>query len=310
MTPDATRKIEARQRGNALGFWFFRVSLRAFGLRGAYGLLYIVCSYYVIFDRRAVQAARAYVDRRFPDHGRWARLTDVYRLFVSQGKNLIDRYYLISGVGRFGTRVEGEARLRDVMQGGHGIVLLTAHVGNWQTIMNYLGAFERKVNLVMRPEDNPAVRESLGIDRSGQVIGIISPEGYLGGVVESMNALGRGEVVSLMGDRSYGFNPVEVNFLGGRAWFASGAFHLAAMAGCPAVVLLSAKTGTHDYTVEVVSITHPRYQPGIPKREQLAGWVQAFAQVLEEYLIRHPYQCFLFYDIWQKPEMKHRPLET
>ncbi|MCX6905089.1 MAG: hypothetical protein NTW03_16745, partial [Verrucomicrobia bacterium] len=31
---------------------------------------------------------------------------------------------------------------------------------------------------------------------------------------------------------------------GGRAWFASGAFHLAAMAGCPAVVVLSAKTGS------------------------------------------------------------------
>ena len=39
------------KRGNELGLWFFMVFLRLFGLRGAYGLLYIVCLYYVIFGR-------------------------------------------------------------------------------------------------------------------------------------------------------------------------------------------------------------------------------------------------------------------
>jgi predicted LPLAT superfamily acyltransferase len=82
------------------------------------------------------------------------------------------------------------------------------------------------------------------------------------------------------------------------------------MAGCPAVVLLSAKTQTHRYAVDLVSVTYPRYEPGLPKREQLSGWVQAFARVLEDYLLRYPYQCFLFYDIWQKPEAKSPTAST
>ena len=34
---EQARQIRVRHRGNALGFWFFRISLRCFGLKGAYG---------------------------------------------------------------------------------------------------------------------------------------------------------------------------------------------------------------------------------------------------------------------------------
>jgi predicted LPLAT superfamily acyltransferase len=301
-TEEDARRIEVRRRGNALGFWFFKTSIRCFGLKGTYGLLYIVCAHYLLFDRKAVRAALAYVKRQFPNHGRLRQLADVYRLFISQGRNLIDRYYLISGAGNFEMHVAERDALRGIMDSGVGFVLVTAHVGNWQAIMTYLAKYRRKVNLVMRPEDNPAVQEALRIGPQGQQINIISPEGFLGGVVETMSALGRREVVSLMGDRSYGYSPVEVEFMGGRAWFASGALHIAAMAQCPAVVLFSAKTGTHSYDVDLAAVFNPRYQPGTPKADQLRGWAQDFARVLESYLARHPYQCFLFYDIWTKPE--------
>ncbi len=86
------KKDVERKRGNRLGFWFFRTAVRLFGLRGAYGLLYFVSLYYLAFDRAAVAASKAYVRRRFPDHGIIRQQFDVYLLFVSQGKSLIDRY--------------------------------------------------------------------------------------------------------------------------------------------------------------------------------------------------------------------------
>ena len=58
-----------RKRGNRLGFWFFHMAARVFGLRGAYGLLYFVCMHYLLFDRALVRATLAYVGRRFPEHG-------------------------------------------------------------------------------------------------------------------------------------------------------------------------------------------------------------------------------------------------
>lgn len=292
------RKIEAKQRGNALGFWFFKTSLRVFGLRGAYGLLYFVCSYYLLFDRAAVRAAMAYVRRRFPDHGAFRRLAAVYRLFISQGVTLIDRYYLMYGGPGMRSHLSGMEKLSELLASGQGFILLTAHLGNWQVVMTALRKFDRKVFLVMRPEDNPAVAENLRISDSSGNVSIISPEGALGGVVEIMEAIKQGGIVSIMGDRSYSFSSVDVRFLGDPARFSCGAFHIAALAGCPVVTLLSAKTSLYDYEVSVAAVMHPRYEPKVPKKDQLRGWVQQFAGVMEDYVARYPYQCFLFYDIW------------
>ncbi len=295
---DATRKITARKRGNAFGFWVFTTSLRCLGLRAAYGLLAFVCLHYVLFDRAAVRAALAYVRRRFPGHGWWRKRWDVYRLFISQGVTLIDRGYLLQGGTKLQSRLVGSEKIRPVLASGQGFILLTAHLGNWQVVMTALAKFNRKVYLVMRPEDNPAVAANLKISNNAGNISIISPEGALGGVVEIMEALKTGGIVSIMGDRSYSFSSVEVQFMGDPARFSCGAFHIAALACCPVVALLAAKTGIFDYEVNVAGIYHPQYLDRASKPVQLQQWVQAFAGVMEAYVEKYPYQCFLFYDIW------------
>ena len=295
---DETRKIEAKQRGNALGFRFFKVGLRGFGLRGAYGLLYFVCPYYLLFDRAAVRATLAYVRRRFPGHGWFRQRLDVGRLFINQGVTLIDRYYLMYGGPGMRSHLVGMEKVAELLASGKGFILLTAHLGNWQVVMTAVRKFNRKVYLVMRPEDNPAVAESLKISDSSGNVSIISPEGALGGVVEIMEAIKQGGIVSIMGDRSYSFSAVDVTFLGDPARFSCGAFHVAALAQCPVVSLLSAKTGTYDYEIQVAAVFQPQYQTTTNKKDQLRGWVQQFAAVMEDYVARYPYQCFLFHDIW------------
>ena len=306
---EPSRRIAARKRGNRLGFWFFEISCRIFGLRGAYGLLYFVCAYYLLFDRAAVTAALAYIRRRFRDLGPLRRRLAVYRLFISQGRCLIDRYALIAGIKGFDMSIEGyeqvEALVKDPKQG---LVLLTAHVGNWQAVMTALQRLDKPVCLVMRPEDNRAVRESLNIDRENERIRVVSPEQFLGGVPELVSLLQSGWVVSLMGDRSYGYNSLEVNFLGDPAHFPHGAFHLAAVVGAPVVVLLSAKTGTWQYRVETAAVYRPQYRRGAGKREQLKEWVQDFARVLEKFVQQYPYQCFLFHDVWNERDLPPQDL--
>ena len=308
-TTDQTEKIPARKRGNALGFWFFSISVRTFGLRGAYGLLYIVCTYYLFFDREAVKAALAYLKRRFPEHSIIRLRFDAYLLFVSQGKNLIDRYYLLAGGPALEIIVENRDRMSDLIKNQQGCVLLMAHIGNWQVIMTALRQFNRKVYLLMRPEDNKAVAESLKIDAGGDNISIISAEDPLGSIVAVMDAIKNGGIVSIMGDRSYSFTSVDVDFLGDPARFSCGAFHIAALAGCPVVMLTSAKTSHGKYLVNVAETFQPRYEPKADKKKQLRNWVQQFACLIEKYVDKYPYQCFLFYDIWRDADALSIPEE-
>lgn len=289
-----------RKRGNKLGFRIFQAAVRSFGLRGAYGLLYFVGLYYLVVDRAVVSASLAFVRRRFPGHGALRRLLDVYLLFVTQGKNLIDRYAVASGYKDIDVEIrEREKFLAFVANQPKGFILLTAHVGNWQVAMSALRKTGRTVHLMMRREDNAAVRESLQVDTGQEQVKVIFTDDSLGGVIEAMKAVDRGEIVSIMGDRTYGFSATGVSFLGDEVRFPLGAFSLAAAARCPVVVLLSARLGVNRYVVDVSHvIAAPAGRRG-RNSEAMKSAVQEFARVLEGYVAEHPYQWFVFRDIWK-----------
>ena len=304
-SPDQS-KITTKRRGNRIGFWFFRIFLKFFGLTGAYALLYLVCLHYLLFDRNAVLNALSYIHRRFPEANFFKRRLEVYRLFISQGKQLIDRAAILSGKNLFDIQLQGYEQLKPLLADKtKGFVLLTAHVGNWQIALTTLKKMAKPVYLVMRPEDNAAVKESLNIDAQDSFIKIISPEGYLGGVVEAMQVLKEGNIVSIMGDRKYGFEPLEISFLKDKAYFPFGAFNLAASSNCPIVVLLSAKLPGNKYSVDVSHILYPRYNSHKDKREQLKVYVQKFADILDEYIEKYPYQCFLFHNVWSSEDITY-----
>jgi len=151
----------------------------------------------------------------------------------------------------------------------------------------------------MRPEGNEAVRKTLRSASAGKRAKIISPESHLGGVVEIMNALRAGHIVSIMGDRAYGFESLQVEFMGDRAKFPYSAFKIAAAAQCPVLLLLSAKVSDMRYVVDLSHCFEPVYRGRTRQEEWLREWVQAYADVLSEYVQRYPYQCFLFHDVWQ-----------
>jgi len=290
-----------KKRGNALGFWFFMAFVRVFGLRGAYGLLYPVCLYYALFDQRLVSSTLPYISRRFRGCGPVRQRLHAYRLFVSQGKQFIDRYAEVSGHGVFDMGAKGYDEFASLVRGSkNGAILLTSHQGNWQVAMAALERVGKSVHVVMIADENPTLQSKLHPEPEAGSVRILSPEGYLGGVVEIMDALRKGEVVSIMGDRRYGAKAVEVSFLGDKAWFPYSAFKLAAAAECPVVVLRVVKTSAYRYVVDLTNVLYPRYEGRKKGVSQLQPWVQEFVSLLELFAEEHPYECFLFRDVWKE----------
>jgi lauroyl/myristoyl acyltransferase len=72
----------------------------------------------------------------------------------------------------------------------------------------HLGHLRKDVSKVMRPEDNPAVRECLRLgSHEAKPVKMIDPQQHLGGALEIVQALNEGNIVCMMGDRSYGLIP-------------------------------------------------------------------------------------------------------
>ncbi len=297
---DADKKPVSRKRGNRPGFWFFEIFIRVSGLYGAYGLLYFVSLYYLFFDKEAVSSARSYIEKRFPESGNFKQYFHIYRLFVSQGRQLIDRFSVVcTEKDVFDIKLNGFDQLQNILNDSdRGVILLTSHFGNWQIALTALNKLGKKVFLLMRKEDNEAVRDFLNVGYEKGDINIISPEQDFGGVIEIMNALGKGHIVSIMGDRRYGAKASKVRFLGDYAYFPLSAFAIAASAQCPVVVLLAAKVSAYEYVVDVTNILYPEGS-GRKKDIKLVPWIQKYAHILEDFVNINPYQCFLFHDIWK-----------
>ncbi len=290
-----------KQRGNSLGINCFKVLLSVFGLVGAYSLLYPVCFYYLIFDRTAVKSASKYISLIFPGSGNIKKYIHIYRLFLSQGKQIIDRYAFISGKVAFDITINNKDTLiNTISESKNGCIILTSHFGSWQVTMSALDFIGREIFLVMNEEQNESVQKIMNFTKSSAKIHILHNEDKTTLILGILKVLSDGNLVSIMGDRHYGHKTCKVRFLGEYAYFPCGAFNLATAADCPVIVLFSMKTAPKKYVVEVSSVIYNDRETGEGLKDKcFNSSVEEYCRDLEEYSMRFPYQCFLFEDIWE-----------
>ncbi|MBU0673124.1 MAG: lysophospholipid acyltransferase family protein [Proteobacteria bacterium] len=293
------RTLSARLE--ALGHWFFYVALRVFGQRGGYLLLYPVIGTYLLFGRGIHRQTRPYLRRRFPGHGAWARWVDTMKIVLSFGRVLVDRGWLgmCRGVGLDGELI-GARELLDLIGEGKGVVLLTAHVGNWQTALSRINDLSVPINSLMHYEEEAVAKHYFDLRNEPVPFRIIKSDGFMGGLVEATVALQRGEVVTIMGDRYTGGPAVEADFLGDPVRFPAAAYSLASATGAPVAILLAAKTGRRRYRLEVRAIFRPEGGDRDRRREEMNRGVRCFARVLEEYVGEYPQQWYNFFDFWHR----------
>ncbi len=283
-----------------LGHWFFYVVLKIFGHMGGIVLLGPVICSYVLFSRKIHRRVGPYLRRRFPNENQCQYWFRALRNLFSFGHVLVDRGWL--GV-RKKVRLEGEFTgydtLRDLIKEGKGLVLLTAHVGNWQSALAHLGELPVTVHALMQYDQQAAAKHYF--DLSGErPFEIINVDEKFGGMVDALTALGRGEVVTIMGDRYIKGTSSMVPFLGDEVKVPNGAYMLAASAGSPVAVVLAAKTGRSSYQLKVWDVFTPSFKSRDERAAMLDECASKYMRAIEEYLKIYPYQWYNFYNFWKQ----------
>ena len=299
-----TAEWSSRSIGRNWQHRFFYLAIKLGGRQVAYLLLVFVVGWYALFSRLARQRAGHYLRRRFPEARGLKRLWHGYRLLLSFGQVLIDRAAVgILGPDALATGLDGREELLKLRDEGHGLIMMTAHVGCWQVAMSVLGFLDRPVNMLMRREDGDIDRhyfEHAGIECPYQVI---DPTGYLGGTLEMLAALKRGEIVCVMGDRLLGSErrSVEVDFLDETISLPSGGYQIAAASGAPIAVFFTRKNGADSYRLHLADVIRVPELKG-RKSERFRPYAAQFAAALESYCRSYPYQFFNFFDMWLKTQ--------
>ena len=115
-------------------------------------------------------------------------------------------------------------------------------------------------------------------------------------VKESLDA---GFFIGMLGDRiASGDKTAQCEFLGARATFPAGPILLAAMMHCPVILFFGLYHGGNRYEIYFEHFADEIILNRERRAEDIQHWTQHYAERLEHYVRRAPYNWFNFYPFW------------
>lgn len=280
----------------------FMYGLIFIGGRGlAYLFLYPLVFVYTLIPS-VRKKSRAYIIRRFSPTTRWDYWKHTYRLNLTFARTLVDRAALgILGKTDVSSTEEERNLCRQLLEENKGLILLSAHVGCWQMAVHLMQFLPRKKHVLYYR--NPKDYDKTVAEHSHQKapFTLINPAGPLGGVVEMMSALQRGEIVCAMGDRVFGDekNAVIVKFLGAEVRIPYSFYRLSAATGAPIVIMFFPWVNRGKFASHTAKVL--RIEDLGARKENYIPFAQQFMDELAHFCIQYPYQFFNYFDLWSMP---------
>lgn len=292
--PDWVRRPE---RSNALALRAIVWVARVIGRAAARLLLYPICLYFVAFSPRARSASREYLGRVL---GRTARLRDLFRHYQSFAAVLLDRIFLLNDeLTRFEVRMHGAEVFAEAMAKGEGCLMLSAHLGSFEVARALGRTRGLRIRMLMYEENARKVGAILRAVNP-RLHGDVIPLGRLDAMLQVEAALGRGEVVGMLADRTLGeAGAVRCEFLGRSALFPAGPIRIGILLNRPMLLLFGVYRGANRYDVHIERLAVPDEARGRARDAAVDELLRRYVGRLEHYCRMAPYNWFNFYDFWR-----------
>ena len=129
---------DGKSKGTLSGYKIFIFSIKTFGVGFAYALSRIVANYFFFFSKHnRVALIDFYTTALNYKYKKALQLTNLN--FYRFGQTLIDRYaFLLGQSDKYTYSFDHEDYLLGIRNNGKGGILLSAHLGNWETAGNLL----------------------------------------------------------------------------------------------------------------------------------------------------------------------------
>lgn len=282
-------KWDGKTKGKVLGYKFFVFFIKFFGVSFAYLVLRFVTYYYYLFQKNAKSTLiRFYMDYLDMDSA-VARKT-AKRNFYVFGQVLVDRIAFLAGKeSKYTYSFENEEAISLGLEDNNGIILVSGHVGNWETAGNLLQRrLNHPINVVMYDEEAKRVKEFLDSTTKIKKFNIIPLKDDISHVIMIHNALRKNEIIALHGDRYMDeTNTLNIPFLGKDAKFPEGPFIVASKFRAPFTFVFAVKTGKYHYHFSATRVTYSNDSAEIARQ-----YVHKLEQMTRDY----PEQWFNYFE--------------
>jgi len=199
------------------------------------------------------------------------------------------------------------SKVSEALDAGRGLIVATAHIGNWEIAGHATSVMITPLNSVARPLDNPLIEKYVDSMRrlSGQKI--IGKRGAVRDMVRSLNA---GEAIAVLMDQDARRHGVFVNFFGRPASTWPTVAALALKHGCPIVFGFARRTARFQYELIADHVFRP--EPTGDRDADIRDLTQKITSRIEERIRETPEQWFWVHRRWKTqppPEDERRESE-
>ncbi len=267
-------------------------------------LLRPIVFFHYIFDssaRRASEKFLRYIDNN-SEHG---IEINPFRHYYEFAEGIADRIAIRAGIMKdIKLNWQGKSNILEYIRQGKGGLIFSGHIGNIDALRVYSSKLKKtKIHALMFQKNSSKIN-SVFNELSPGVESLVIPIEKLSipAVYRMQNIIDRGEFIGVLPDRAATGTEnrvTQTEFLGRRVSFPHGPWILASLLEAPVVLIFTVKTGRSEFSVFCEDFEKKVVLPRQNREEAIRGYVERYAERLEYYTLRYPYQWFNFYDIWQ-----------
>jgi predicted LPLAT superfamily acyltransferase len=288
---------KGKSKGKPLGYRIFVFVLKIGGVLPAYLLLRFVTLYYLLFSYKSTKSTFNYFHKRL----NYSVIKSVYKVYINYnllGQTLIDKVVIMSGIpNKFTFNLDGIDNLRHIAALKKGGLLLTAHIGNWETARHLLNKIDARINVVIFDGEDEGIKDYMESVVGKSVLNLIIIKDDMSHIFEISNAFLNDELVCMPADRFLENNKTTtMKFLGADARFPLGPFMLAAKFQVPVSFVYGMKESTFHYHFFASEVKeYPDLEQDVVVQQMMTDFVEDMELKVKKY----PEQWYNYYDFWQ-----------
>ena len=179
----------------------------------------------------------------------------------------------------------------EALQKGKGVIILTAHIGNWEVGAALLSRLGFSLMAVALAHKAQPVNNLFNYQRESQGMTVIPTNIAIRRCLEQLK---ENKLVALVGDRDFGVKGQAMDFLGGKMIIPKGAAMFSYKTGAPIVPCFLIREKDFSFTLTVHEPMYPLANNTLPEEEAVTKIMRSFLPIIENEIKRHPNQWLMF----------------
>ena len=193
-------------------------------------------------------------------------------------------------------QIVGIENLASLLDRKKGLIIVSAHLGNWEMGLQYMCCFSQKsiLGVAKKIRFAPLNRRVHRV-RTRFGIKIINNKGAL---PEMRQILRKGQILGLLVDQSRRSEGVDVTFFGRKVTTTPAAAFLAIRCRCPVLPIFCVRDASGQLTIEVKTPIEPEFTGDL--RSDVQTNTQIITDVVEKAVRKYPEQWLWVHKRWKK----------